>query len=237
MKMNCLVTTMLAAVVLYGAVALAGEKEDSIAVAITDYLVAGRSVIAKNQPLINDPAKGDKGFTPAVYQAQVREAYMSLSNIDIKELAASEDPFNRAVLAVHASASEVIAEAQSQINEAGKGFKGFNPAVFGARVGDKLYKKSGIKLKQTSMKFRGDYNKPDEFEAGILGRFEKGEKGKPFFEQTASAVRYMVPLYIEKPCLTCHGDPAGEKDVSGRIKEGYKLGELRGAISVIVPLK
>jgi hypothetical protein len=47
----------------------------------------------------------------------------------------------------------------------------------------------------------------------------------------------VVPLYIEKSCLPCHGEPAGEKDISGRIKEGYKEGDLRGAISVIVPIK
>jgi hypothetical protein len=47
----------------------------------------------------------------------------------------------------------------------------------------------------------------------------------------------MVPLYIEKSCLPCHGEPAGEKDIAGRIKEGYKEGDLRGAISVVVPIK
>jgi hypothetical protein len=85
-----------------------------------------------------------------------------------------------------------------------------------------------------------DYNKPDEFEASVLKRFEKSKKGTPYFEKTTVAkvkvVRYMVPLYIEKSCLPCHGEPAGEKDASGRVKEGYKLGELRGAISVTVPV-
>jgi hypothetical protein len=47
----------------------------------------------------------------------------------------------------------------------------------------------------------------------------------------------MAPLYIEKSCLPCHGEPAGEMDIAGRLKEGYKEGELRGAISVIVPIK
>jgi hypothetical protein len=50
-------------------------------------------------------------------------------------------------------------------------------------------------------------------------------------------LRYVVPLYIEKSCLPCHGEPAGEKDITGRIKEGYKEGDLRGAISIIVPIK
>jgi len=46
----------------------------------------------------------------------------------------------------------------------------------------------------------------------------------------------MVPLYIAKSCLNCHGDPAGSTDVSGHKREGYKEGELRGAISILVPV-
>lgn len=47
----------------------------------------------------------------------------------------------------------------------------------------------------------------------------------------------MVPLQITKGCLGCHGDPVGEKDISGHVKEGYKEGHVRGAISVMVPIK
>ena len=49
-------------------------------------------------------------------------------------------------------------------------------------------------------------------------------------------VRYLQPLYVARPCLACHGDPKGERDVSGRAKEGYREGELRGAVSVVVPV-
>ena len=45
----------------------------------------------------------------------------------------------------------------------------------------------------------------------------------------------MLPLYIEQECLQCHGEPKGERDITGRVKEGYRLDELRGAISVIIP--
>ena len=47
----------------------------------------------------------------------------------------------------------------------------------------------------------------------------------------------MRPVYIQKACLSCHGDPKGELDVAGRKKEGYRDGELRGAISVLIPAK
>jgi general secretion pathway protein A len=218
----------------------AEEKLEAIALTIADYLTAGRTVIAVNQPLINDPSKGDKGFTPQVYDEQVSLEFMKRSGIGIKSLIPSDD-FNKALIAIHESAKEVIAEAQPQINEPGKEFKGFIPAVFGKRVGDKLYKKSGITIKQTSLKFRGEYNKPDEFETIVLKKFEMTNKGSTYYEETkfgdTRVLRYVVPLYIEKSCLPCHGEPAGEKDISGRIKEGYKEGDLRGAISVIVPIK
>ena len=218
----------------------AEEKLESIAMTIADYLAAGRIVIAVNQPLINDPAKGDKGFTPQIYEEQVRLEFMKMSGIEIKPLIPSDD-FNKALIAIHESAKKVIAEAQPQINEFGKEFKGFIPAVFGKRVGDKLYKKSGITIKQTSLKFRGEYNKPDDFEVFVLKRLEKAGKGNTYFKETkfgdTKVLRYVVPLYIEKSCLPCHGEPAGEKDITGRIKEGYKEGDMRGAISVIVPIK
>ncbi len=221
--------------------ALAGEKEEVTAKAVADYLVAGRAVVAKNQPLINDASKADKGFTTEVYEAQVSEEFKKLTGLDIKAQNPS-DPAGKALIDVHESAKEVVAEAQAQINEAGKGFKGFIPAVFGARTGERFYKKSGVRLKQTSIKFRGDYNRPDDFEEGILKKFESGwEKGKSYAEETTfggrKVTRYMMPLYIAKACLACHGDPAGELDIAGRVKEGYKEGDLRGAISVIVPVR
>ncbi len=218
----------------------AQPKEAAMAKVIADYLVAGRAVIAKNQPLFNDASKGDKGFTPAVYEAQVSEE-LKARGIDLKAQNAA-DAVGKAILQAHESAMEVVAESQPQINEAGKGFKGFIPAVYGARTGDRFFKKSGIRLKQTSLKFRGDYNRPDDFEDGMLKKMESGwERGKAHSEETTAGgrkvLRYMLPIYIAKPCLACHGDPAGELDIAGRPKEGYKEGDLRGAISVTVPIR
>lgn len=220
----------------------ANSKEEAIAKAVTTYLVAGRAVIAKQQPLINDASKGDKGFTPEVYEKMVSEEFKAITGKDLKSAIGSSEPEAKALADVHASAMEVIAEAQPQINEQGKAFKGFIPAVYGARTGDKFYKKSGIRLKQTSLRFRGDYNRPDEFEEGILKKFESGwEKDKSYAEETTvggrKVLRYMKPLYIAKGCLPCHGEPAGSFDIAGRVKEGYKEGDVRGAISVIVPIR
>ncbi len=231
---------MIAPALLFIAQAGADERLQSVAVALADYLTAGRAVIAQNQPLINDPSKGDKKFTRQAYEAQVSREFMLRSGIDLQSLKPSDD-FGKSVIAIHEAAKEAIDEAQPLINEPDREFKGFIPAVFGKKVGDKLYKKSGITVKQTSLKFRGEYNKPDDFEVEVLRKLEKSDKGNTYYEETSfgdlRVLRYVVPLYIEKSCLPCHGDPAGERDITGKIKEGYKEGDMRGAISIVAPIK
>lgn len=216
----------------------AGEKEESIAVAMVEYLISARAVIAQNQKLINDATKGDKGFTPEVYEQQVRVEFLNRTSADVTKL--GTDDFGKALGDIHLSAKQVIAEAQPQINQSGKEFKGFNPAAFGARVGAALQKRSDVRIKQTSLHFRATYNQPDEYERVLLKKFETGPKDQNHMEETTlnskKVLRHMVPLYIAKSCLNCHGDPAGSTDVSGHKREGYKEGELRGAISILVPV-
>jgi hypothetical protein len=46
------------------------------------------------------------------------------------------------------------------------------------------------------------------------------------------SVRILLPLFYDKACLICHGEPKGQRDISGYPKEGAKEGDLGGAISV-----
>jgi hypothetical protein len=220
----------------------AGENEYKLARAVANYLISARAVIADNQDLINDPTKGDNRFTPERYAELVRKEYLERSSIDIQKLKSSTtDIFSSSIFALHQSAMDVTAAFQPRLASKEPGFKGVHPAVFGARLGQELYKRSDIRLKQTSKRYRATYNKPDEFEMMVLGRFEAAPNAEPFYEETTldgkRVARYLAPLYINKSCLKCHGDPAGELDITGRAKEGYKEGVLRGAISVIVPIR
>ena len=204
-------------------------------------LVAGRAVVAQNQPLINDASRADKGFTPEVFGAAVRAEFKARTGIDLGRLDASRKD-QRRLEALFDAEKRVVAEAQPIINMAGMGFKGFTPAVFGLRSAGKFATATGVSIKQTSDKYRNPTNKPDAFEKAVLARFSSPgwEKGKGFSEvvdfKGHRSVRYLQPLYISKPCLSCHGDPKGELDVAGRAKEGYREGELRGAVSVVVPV-
>lgn len=230
------------AAVLVPSAASAGESEKRLTRAVAEYLISARAVIADNQALINDASKGDKRFTPERYEEQVRKEFEGRSKVDIKKLKASTtDVFASSLLVLHQSAMEVVAQFQQRINSPGAGFKGVHPAVFGARIGQELYKRSDIRLKQTSLNYRATYNKPDDFEAAVLRTFESATKAEPYYEETfldgKRVARYLAPLFITKACVACHGDPAGELDVTGRAKEGYKEGMLRGAISVVVPIR
>jgi len=65
-------------------------------------------------------------------------------------------------------------------------------------------------------------NKADPWEANALRRFEIGERELFNFLETNDnqRFRYMAPLMSKQACLTCHEH------------QGYKLGDVRGGISV-----
>jgi hypothetical protein len=132
-------------------------------------------------------------------------------------------------------------------------YKGLTPAIFGRLMADEFVSRTGIKIKQTTLgKGKGSrnlYNKPDKWEETQLkklaspsypknvgfGEFTRLEGSGPL------VYRYILPVYIEKSCLKCHGDPADSptgdgRDITGHLMEGYKLGELRGGVSVTMPI-
>lgn len=223
-----------------------GEKElEKQSNLIAMLLVSCRAIIAQNQHLINDSEIGDKGFTGDVYISKVMEHYKNLTGIEISESDLSSSDIEKKALAVLLiSAKDVINEYQRDINKKGVGFKNVIPAIVGRRTSYKYTNRmgAGYYLKQTSMQYRNPANHPDIFETSVFKKFEESgyQKGKGIGEVVASfnglrVYRYMLPVYIEPACLECHGDPKGKRDISGGIKEGYKEGEMRGAISVMIP--
>ncbi|RLC21176.1 MAG: hypothetical protein DRI57_03005 [Deltaproteobacteria bacterium] len=138
-----------------------------------------------------------------------------------------------------------IARAQKDINREADGsvkLKKFIPAVFGSLVIRRFTEKTGILMKQTTLG-RGAYhvrnpeNAPDEWETAALKKFMASgwEPNKGIGVSEGNKYRYAKPIYIKKGCLACHGVPVGEKGPYGHPKEGYKVGEIRGCISVTLP--
>ena len=93
-----------------------------------------------------------------------------------------------------------------------------------SQVGDKsgLYYFHVASLKPINPKT----SSPDEFEKKALHIFEKGAKEYTAIENTKAGqvFRYMAPLYYEQKCDSCHA------------YQGYKIGDIRGGISVGIPM-
>lgn len=210
-------------------------------------LDSGRVTIAGIQSLVNDPEKGDKGYTPDVFEMQLIKKFKERSGIDLVNLKDEKIPPQAKQLLpmLVESCKKVVATYQPIINKQGLGFKNFIPATFGTHCSAIFTARTGSYLKQTTFDevLRNPKNKADEFELAILKKFadpaypRQGEKIISATADGGKTVRVMLPLFHVKPCLTCHGEPKDERDISGYLREGGKLGELAGAISVKLPVK
>jgi len=101
-----------------------------------------------------------------------------------------------------------------------------NPAYMTRQVHELQGDNSGLQGHITSLNPIRPGNAPDPWERAALRAFERGETEVVSRENRGGAeyFRLMRPLYTEKSCLKCHG------------KQGYKEGELRGGLSVSVPM-
>jgi general secretion pathway protein A len=210
-------------------------------------LDSGRVAVGANQPLINDASKGDKGFTPEVFEKQLIEKFKVRSGVDLANLKAAGVPETAKTLLPElvTASKETVANNQASINRQGVGFKAFTPAHFGTQAAAEFSDKTGIYLKQTTMDvlLRNPKNKADDFESRMLTKLadssypRQGDKIVSDTVEGGKAVRVLLPLFYGKGCMGCHGQPKGETDISGYKKEGAKEGDLGGAISVKLPAK
>lgn len=218
----------------------AGDESETAELLIS-LLKVGRAVVSDHQALINDPSKGNKGFTDEFVAHEVIDKFRAKTRVDLSR--PNGVPQSGILLALLEAEREVVLDAQPVINKQGVAFKGFIPAVFGRKAGEKFYKKTGIRLKLTGTDYRFPGNKPDDFESEVLRMFadSRHPKGQQYAKATMvggkPVMRVMDPEYAGPTCLTCHGGPKGERDITGTKKEGWKEGDLAGAISVIVPMR
>ncbi len=84
---------------------------------------------------------------------------------------------------------------------------------------------SGQRLRLVSRAPLNPENTPDAWELAALSAFERGKGEVADFIATAERtwLRLARPLYIEKACLRCHN-------------QGYREGDVRGAVSVTLPV-
>lgn len=101
-----------------------------------------------------------------------------------------------------------------------------NPAYMIRQMMNHYSELYGVRGHITGLKYFSEKTAPDDWEKTALAAFANGAKemdafkkldGKPYF-------RFMKPLFMEEQCLKCHG------------AQGYKIGDVRGGVSVSVPM-
>jgi len=206
-------------------------------------LDSGRNVINEHQVLFDEQEKTEKDFTPDEFERQLQDVFRSRSGTDLQDLETARIPTRAKKLLKELAlvSKQVVAEAQPEINRRGDGFKEFIPAIFGARVGARFTERTHVRLKQTALAPRNPLNAPDTVERTALEAFADPSypREKVISEVTAKSgsLRLMFPLYTTRKCLDCHGDPKGELDRTGYPREGVRLGQNAGAISVMIPIR
>ncbi|MDD2882667.1 MAG: DUF3365 domain-containing protein [Rhodoferax sp.] len=100
-----------------------------------------------------------------------------------------------------------------------------NPAYMTRLIGNLANAQSGAVFRLTSLHPIRPANAPDAWELGALSLFEQGQKEVMSVQADAQGghLRYMAPLPVLQSCLACHA------------KQGYKVGDVRGGISVSLP--
>jgi diguanylate cyclase (GGDEF)-like protein/PAS domain S-box-containing protein len=106
-----------------------------------------------------------------------------------------------------------------------------NPAFMTRQIAALAEQSSGAHFHITSLNPIRPANEADAWETESLQRFEQGREKEridfigqfPFAGGVRPAHRYMAPLYVKAPCLKCHE------------KQGYRVGDIRGGISVSMP--
>lgn len=116
-------------------------------------------------------------------------------------------------------------ESERDVEIFGQLYTKVNPAYMTRQLSELFRARKGMQFHITSANPIRPANAPDPWEAKALAGFEAG--GREVLELTAfeggQAFRYMAALTVEKPCLPCHA------------RQGYRLGDVRGGISVSLP--
>lgn len=129
----------------------------------------------------------------------------------------------------------------SEDAESGKEFYGKNPALATRELSD-IANRSSLRatFRVTSDQYRHPSNKPDQFESKAIYEIQK-DKGTKYVEEVAEgSYRYAQPIFVKPACLKCHGKPedappAVLKKYGDNKAFGYKVGDVRGIISVKLP--
>lgn len=138
---------------------------------------------------------------------------------------------------------------QYTINHTSQGeydFKRLHCAIAGKAVAALFSRGSDYSMRFTNLNPRNFYNAPDDYERAALEGFYANAASRPTEmaqeevygfggDAGGSVFRYVRSMVYDSECMECHGTPKGEIDVTGYPKEGAHIGDIAGAVSVVVP--
>ncbi len=217
-------------------------SDAAIAQSLAELLRDARTVISNNEPLINNPDVGDKHLTGEVVLDDAVAIDRKTTGVDPNSI----DPASRQGRLLRALMNAIVAvmnDNQMTINEKGIGFKGLIPAVFGRLVGEAF---NGLAKGEAEIKItappdlvRNRKALPDAWETKVIETkllnpdWPHGQSYSATVDiDGRRAYRIAVPEYYTQSCLACHGTPKGALDITGYPKEGRKLGDLGGVMSI-----
>jgi hypothetical protein len=218
------------------------EEDAQIGKNLATMLRSVRTVISKNQDRINDPTIGNKGLDAKVVLAEAGAIYQQAGGAALASIEPNSLQGKLLRMQID-SIAEVMDVHQETINRQGVGFKGFIPAVFGRLVNEAFGRRAAgiaeMKVTAPPRLIRNPKVRPDEWELdAIQTRLMSSSwpKDQPYTAAAAKdgvqAQRTLFPEYYGRSCLSCHGSPAGEIDITGFPKEGASEGDLGGIISI-----
>lgn len=118
-------------------------------------------------------------------------------------------------------------------------YKGLHCALAGRSVAALFSQHSDDIIRFTKLDPRNIANEPDEFETAALEKFAADPGTREYYGfseyQGEQVFRYVSAMEVTENCVSCHGNPAGEIDITGYPKEGWAIGDVGGATSIIIP--
>ena len=201
------------------------DEDAAIAQSLAEMLRDARTIISNNQDLINNPELGDKHLSGQAVLDQAVKSYQKATGVDPKTI----DPNSRQGRLLRAMMAAIVAvtdDNQATINEKGTAFKGFIPAVFARLVSEDFNQmakgEAEVKVTAPPELVRNRKARPDAWEADVMktkllnAEWPKGQSYSAVVDTNGRpAFRVAVPEYYAASCLTCHGSPKGEMDLTG----------------------
>jgi uncharacterized protein DUF3365 len=233
---------VLAAIMSAPAASRTADEDGQIGKSLATMLSAVRTVISRNQDRINDPNIGNKGLDAKVVLTEASAIYERTSGAAPASIDPNS-PHGRLIRMQMDAIAEVMDVHQETINRLGVGFKAFIPAVFARLVNEAFGRRAAgiadMKVTAPPHLIRNPKVQPDDWELDVIrtqlmsGSWPKNQFYSASTEKNGMpAQRMLIPEYYGASCLSCHGSPQGEIDITGFAKEGAKEGDLGGVISI-----